>query len=55
LTIRPPCHPSLVSCLPSLEESLPSVPDAYSQSLKSLPSQSAKSESESHVLGAVSE
>ncbi|GKB98407.1 hypothetical protein Tco_0984544 [Tanacetum coccineum] len=28
LTIRPAYHPSLVSCLSSLEESLPSVPDA---------------------------
>ncbi|GKF74669.1 hypothetical protein Tco_0221001, partial [Tanacetum coccineum] len=29
LTIRPTCHPYLVSCLLSLEESLPSVPYVY--------------------------
>nr|GFD39246.1 hypothetical protein [Tanacetum cinerariifolium] len=39
--------------LPSLEESLPSVPDAYGQPLKALPSQSAASGSESHVPDAV--
>ncbi|GKG44206.1 hypothetical protein Tco_0483299, partial [Tanacetum coccineum] len=36
-------------------ESLPFMPDAYGQSLKALPSQPAASESESHVLGVVSE
>nr|GFB59978.1 hypothetical protein [Tanacetum cinerariifolium] len=29
LTTRPACHPSLISCLSSLEESLSSMPDAY--------------------------
>ncbi|GJR52124.1 hypothetical protein Tco_1402645 [Tanacetum coccineum] len=29
LTTRPACHPSLVSCLLSLEESLPSMPYVY--------------------------
>ncbi|GKE17776.1 hypothetical protein Tco_1425353 [Tanacetum coccineum] len=55
LTNRPTCHPSLVSCLSSLEESLPSVPYIYGQSLAALPSQSAASRSESHVPGVVSE
>nr|GEY86189.1 hypothetical protein [Tanacetum cinerariifolium] len=49
------CHPSLVSCLPSLRESLPSVFYAYGQSLEALPSQPAASESESRVTGVVSE
>ncbi|GKE81787.1 hypothetical protein Tco_1551787, partial [Tanacetum coccineum] len=49
------CHPSLASCLSSLEESLPFVPNAYGQSLKALPSQPVASRSESHVPGAVSE
>ncbi|GKA84427.1 hypothetical protein Tco_0806022 [Tanacetum coccineum] len=55
LTTRPACHPSLASCLSSHGESLLSVPDAYGQSLKALPSQPAASGSESHVPGAVSE
>nr|GFA37507.1 reverse transcriptase domain-containing protein [Tanacetum cinerariifolium] len=55
LTTRLACRPSLVSCLPLLGESLPSVPDAYDQSLEDLLSQSAASESESHVTGVVSE
>nr|GFD01421.1 hypothetical protein [Tanacetum cinerariifolium] len=55
LTTHPTCRPSLVSCLPSLEESLPFVPDAYDQSLEALLSQSAASENESHVTGVVSE
>nr|GEZ81755.1 reverse transcriptase domain-containing protein [Tanacetum cinerariifolium] len=53
LTTQPACHPSLVSCLPSLGGSLPSVPDAYGQSLEALPSQSAASESESHIPGRI--
>ncbi|GKF35292.1 hypothetical protein Tco_0108492, partial [Tanacetum coccineum] len=55
ITTRHACHPSLISCLSSLRESLPSVPDAYGQCLKALPSQPAASGSESHVPGAVSE
>ncbi|GKB93553.1 hypothetical protein Tco_0979690, partial [Tanacetum coccineum] len=55
LTTRPACHSSLTSCLSSHGESLLSVPDAYDQSLKALPSQPAASGSESHVPGAVSE
>nr|GEU81015.1 hypothetical protein [Tanacetum cinerariifolium] len=55
LTTWPACHPSFVSCLPSLGESLPSMPDAYGQSLEALPSQSAASRSEFHVPGALSE
>nr|GEV67218.1 putative ribonuclease H-like domain-containing protein [Tanacetum cinerariifolium] len=51
LATRPACRPSLVSCLLLLRESLPSVPDAYSQSLKALLSQSAASKSESHATG----
>nr|GEY77422.1 retrotransposon protein, putative, Ty3-gypsy subclass [Tanacetum cinerariifolium] len=51
LTTRPPCRPSLVSCLPSLEESLASVPDAYGQSLEALLSPSAAFENESHTTG----
>nr|GFC78756.1 hypothetical protein [Tanacetum cinerariifolium] len=54
-TTQPACHPSLVSCLSSLEESLPSVPDVYGQSLEALSSQPAASGSESHVPGDVSE
>ncbi|GKE54435.1 hypothetical protein Tco_1489591, partial [Tanacetum coccineum] len=54
LTTQPACHPSLVSCLSSLGESLPSVPYVY-VSLEALPSQTAASESESHVPGVVSE
>ncbi|GJW82777.1 hypothetical protein Tco_0155922 [Tanacetum coccineum] len=49
LTTRHACHPSLMSCLLSLEESLPSVPYVYGQSLEALLSQSAASESESRV------
>ncbi|GJY07201.1 hypothetical protein Tco_0374255, partial [Tanacetum coccineum] len=41
--------------LSSHGESLPSVPDANGQSLEALLSQSAASESESHVPDAVSE
>ncbi|GKD92936.1 hypothetical protein Tco_1372773, partial [Tanacetum coccineum] len=55
LTTWPTCHPSLASCLSSHEESLLYVPNAYDQSLKALPSQSAASGSESHVPGVVSE
>ncbi|GKG62132.1 hypothetical protein Tco_0632036, partial [Tanacetum coccineum] len=36
-------------------ESLPSVPDAYGQSLKALPSQTVASGNESHIPGAVFE
>ncbi|GKD13858.1 hypothetical protein Tco_1198265, partial [Tanacetum coccineum] len=55
LTTRRACHPSLTLCISSHGESLPSVPDAYSQSLKALPSQPAASGSESYVPGVVSE
>ncbi|GKE87687.1 hypothetical protein Tco_1565162, partial [Tanacetum coccineum] len=55
LTTRPACHSSLTSCLSSPEESLSYVPDAYSQSLKALPSQLVASGSKSHVPGVVSE
>ncbi|GKB09681.1 hypothetical protein Tco_0837993 [Tanacetum coccineum] len=54
LTTRPPCQPSLASCLSSLRESLPSVPDAYGQSLEALLSQPAVFRSESYVPGAMS-
>ncbi|GKE47408.1 hypothetical protein Tco_1478666, partial [Tanacetum coccineum] len=55
LTSRPACHSSLISCLSSLGESLSSVPDAYGQSLKVLPSQPATSRNKTHVPGIVSE
>ncbi|GKF83880.1 hypothetical protein Tco_0248778, partial [Tanacetum coccineum] len=49
LTTRPPCRPSLASCLLSLEESLLSVPDAYGQSLAAFPSQPAASRTGTRV------
>ncbi|GJR09299.1 hypothetical protein Tco_0791951 [Tanacetum coccineum] len=55
LTTQLACHSSLVSYLSSLEEPLPSVPGAYGQTLKALPSQPAVSGNKSHILGVVSE
>nr|GFA78532.1 hypothetical protein [Tanacetum cinerariifolium] len=49
LTTRPKCHPSLVSCLPSLRESLPSVPDAYEYSAAVAVSDMPESETHVHT------
>ncbi|GJW18084.1 hypothetical protein Tco_0025520 [Tanacetum coccineum] len=51
LTTRPACPLFLSLCLSSYGESLSSVPDAYGQSLKALPSQLVVSGSKSHVHG----
>ncbi|GKB93359.1 hypothetical protein Tco_0979496, partial [Tanacetum coccineum] len=48
LTTRHACHPSLVTCLSSLEESMPSVPDAYAVAMPDVPGYGSRVHTHDH-------